>query len=524
MTLAARTNFVVVLARAGRIAPTNEVMETLLPQLLSFPPHPQELSDHEYDRLIKALAQLLQETSASKLAKGVVGGGDLLDILDPAINTLPYLFTLLAHLGGTHDEKQSGNGLLKVFHPGGQLWEKMLEFVERFDPVQIRYAGHEWRRLLEKIARVGDLSNKPLMAIPPIRTAILRLDPSAACFTSNHLLLAKLCLQAKAFQAALPLLDHDVFHMPSNPDKMSYFPLPCGDHETSSTFITTSSGLSDKLAYRDYLMYFLYGGMIYLGLKDWTRALLFLEVVIMAPTGNVASMIQVEAYKKWVLVGLLLKGMPMAMPKTTNSYAARTFRAIAKPYDTLADAFKEGNGEKLYAEVQAGQQTWHKDCNMGLVLQVLNAFRRFLILKLEKTYAALPISLIAQQTSPQPNNIAETESYLTSLIASGQLNATLVPSTNIAETAILRFAATSHDGPLARSEMQNFKDLHKQTVKFTYLTRHIKDTERRLELSKDYLEWARKNQKPKDTGPETANQGTMGNNGYGVDEDMLADM
>ena len=161
---------------------------------------------------------------------------------------------------------------------------------------------------------------------------------------------------------------------------------------------------------------------------------------------------------------------------------------------------------------------------MGLVLQVLNAFRRFLILKLEKTYAALPISLIAQQTSPQPNNIAETESYLTSLIASGQLNATLVPSTNIAETAILRFAATSHDGPLARSEMQNFKDLHKQTVKFTYLTRHIKDTERRLELSKDYLEWARKNQKPKDTGPGTANQGTMGNNGYGVDEDMLADM
>ena len=80
MTLAARTNFVVVLARAGRIAPTNEVMETLLPQLLSFPPHPQELSDHEYDRLIKALAQLLQETSASKLAKGVVGGGDLLDV------------------------------------------------------------------------------------------------------------------------------------------------------------------------------------------------------------------------------------------------------------------------------------------------------------------------------------------------------------------------------------------------------------------------------------------------------------
>ncbi|MCJ1397889.1 hypothetical protein MMC11_001085 [Xylographa trunciseda] len=502
-------------------------MDDLLPQLLSFPPHPpplQKLSSHEYNRLIKALVQLLHQTMPSQLVKGVAGGGDLLDILDPAINTLPYLHTLLAHIGGTQDEQQSGNALLKIFPPGGHLWQKMLDFVERFDPIQVRYVGHEWRRLLEKIARVGLLSNKPSVAIPPIRTAILRLDPSAACFTSNHLLFVRLCLQAKAFQAALPVLDHDVFHMPLYPDKASYFPSPCEHHETSSTFITTSSGLSEKLAYRDYITYFLYGGMIYLGLKKWARALLFLEIVIVAPTGNVASMIQVEAYKKWVLVGLLLKGTPMAMPKTTNSHAARTFRAIAKPYDTLAEAFKEGSSEKLYAELQAAQQIWQNDCNMGLVLQVLNAFRRFSILKLAKTYAAMPVSLVAQQTSPQPSNIAETESYLTSLIVSGQLNATLLPSSKTAGTSILRFAATSHDGPQARTEMENYENLQIQTERITSLTRHIKDTEQRLELSKEYLEWARKNHRSKDTGPGAANPGTIGNNGYGVDEDMLADM
>ena len=55
-------------------------MEALLPQLLSFPPHPQRLSDHEYDRQIKVLAALLHETSAAKLVKGVAGGGDLLDV------------------------------------------------------------------------------------------------------------------------------------------------------------------------------------------------------------------------------------------------------------------------------------------------------------------------------------------------------------------------------------------------------------------------------------------------------------
>lgn len=53
--------------------------------------------------------------------------------------------------------------------------------------------------------------------------------------------------------------------------------------------------------------------MIYMALKDWERALFFLEVVIAAPgissrDGGGASKIQVEAYKKWVLIGLIHQG------------------------------------------------------------------------------------------------------------------------------------------------------------------------------------------------------------------------
>ena len=48
--------------------------------------------------------------------------------------------------------------------------------------------------------------------------------------------------------------------------------------------------------------------MLYMGLKNWERAQLFLEIVIVSPTVNTASMIQVEAYKKWVLVNLMFKG------------------------------------------------------------------------------------------------------------------------------------------------------------------------------------------------------------------------
>ena len=48
--------------------------------------------------------------------------------------------------------------------------------------------------------------------------------------------------------------------------------------------------------------------MLYMGLKEWKKALLFLEIAMTSPVTNNASKIQVEAYKKWVLVSLLYKG------------------------------------------------------------------------------------------------------------------------------------------------------------------------------------------------------------------------
>jgi COP9 signalosome complex subunit 3 len=76
----------------------------------------------------------------------------------------------------------------------------------------------------------------------------------------------------------------------------------------SLDYITSASGLSGKLSYQLYLEYFLYGAMIFMGLKKWDDALHFLHVVLAAPANHSVSMIMVQAYKKWVLVCLLAKG------------------------------------------------------------------------------------------------------------------------------------------------------------------------------------------------------------------------
>lgn len=152
---------------------------------------------------------------------------------------------------------------------------------------------------------------QPLLAIRPVRDAMLRLDPSCSSFTSNHVLLSRLCLLARTYTLALPVIDKDLSFFPANTDQ-AYLQrsqtVLCGQHESSATFVTHSSGLSSKLSHRDHLQYFLYSGMIYMALKQWKKALHCLSIVISTPSVSAISTIMVEAYKKWLLVSLLERG------------------------------------------------------------------------------------------------------------------------------------------------------------------------------------------------------------------------
>ena len=78
--------------------------------------------------------------------------------------------------------------------------------------------------------------------------------------------------------------------------------------QTGSANVHATSGLTEKLTYHHNLEYHLFGALIYIGLKKWGRALEFLSFVINTPTIGATSNIQVEAYKKWVLVGLIVHG------------------------------------------------------------------------------------------------------------------------------------------------------------------------------------------------------------------------
>lgn len=58
---------------------------------------------------------------------------------------------------------------------------------------------------------------------------------------------------------------------------------------------------------KHFLLYYYYGGMIYAAMKNYDRALYFFEVVVTVPA-LVVSHIMLEAYKKYILISLILHG------------------------------------------------------------------------------------------------------------------------------------------------------------------------------------------------------------------------
>jgi len=66
-----------------------------------------------------------------------------------------------------------------------------------------------------------------------------------------------------------------------------------------------------------FLSYYYYGGNIYTAMKRYSEALYMYEVVVTTPARAV-SIIMLEAYKKYILVSLIIHGKVAPLPKYTS--------------------------------------------------------------------------------------------------------------------------------------------------------------------------------------------------------------
>ncbi|KAK1068063.1 hypothetical protein LTR74_005963 [Friedmanniomyces endolithicus] len=458
-----------------------------LSAILSFPPDDvAKLTPKKYDDAIHRYLQRIEKLPNTAWLRPV-DKKNLLEMLNPEVNSIPYMVSLAAQI------KAAGKDWTRL----EILLNYAVVFLATFDPVQVRYVGATWLTVLDWTLDTIPQSSSCDLSI--IASAILRLDPTACTFTNTHLRFLRICLEGGVPSHAIPILDKNIYAMPTTPPKSMADEFLCDDLELSNTYITTKSGFTLKAQPQYVLEYYLVGAHIYLGLRIYARARLFLDAL------------QVEAYKKWVLVGLLAEGKPYPLPRTHDNAVMKGVRDVAKPYDALADSFIKRNLSKYRAEMDVGTQIWHEDGNLRLVKEAESALLRFRVMDLQKTFAALPIGRVAAHVGYPPDTTLQ---RVTEMIRQRQLRASITPNGNgNAGDAVLRFhhSTTSSSAPADG-------DLAAQTQRIEALVAHVRDADRRLQLTKEYVEYTKRQKR---SGPDAADMAdqmdlTWENNGAGM--------
>lgn len=207
----------------------------------------------------------------------------------------------------------------------------------------------------------------PMCGIDIFCRAIRKIQTSNSQLTSIHADLCQLCLVSKCFKPALEFLDVDITAMSSQSEEYT----------------------------KHFLLYFYYGGMIYTALKDYDRALYFFEVCLTTPAMAVSHII-LEAYKKYVLVSLILNGKVEFLPRFTSS-AARFLKRLSQAYQELITAYGTNNCDEIQAIITKYEEPFNRDHNLGLVKQVLGSLYKKNIQRLTNTFLTLSLSDVASR-------------------------------------------------------------------------------------------------------------------------------
>ncbi|KAF9109851.1 hypothetical protein BGX27_007117 [Mortierella sp. AM989] len=283
------------------------------------------------------------------------------------------------------------------FHPA--LLEKVWAFVTTCDAEQVRQASDKALSFAEALVKMATESFQPIIAIKPLAVFIRRLQASPGQLTMIHPLLAKTCLLAQSFKDIIPIIDNDI-----------------SDVDPQHT----------KINYKDFLLYHYYGGMIYAYLKKFDRAVELFKLAVSAPA-EVASAIQIEAYKKYVLTSLLHFGKVPVLPKYTANPVQRCLKAHCGPYADFAAAYEKKSNHVIRTELEKIKSVLIRDKNYGLAKQCMEALHRRNIQDLTRTYLTLSIEDITSiiGLGSEPEGISRVEGIIVKMIESGAIFATI---------------------------------------------------------------------------------------------------
>lgn len=339
----------------------------------------QGLSDNESD-----LKQL--KTQLNKFEEVLVKNTNLLEdalnTLDPNRHSLGWLFILSVRAQAPRLDAQ-------------RFISHSQTFLQNCNPLHIRLAPSRFAKVCRKFTELLVEVRQPMRGIVPLRSAIAALSDDSKQLSPLHTDFVQLCLLSKCYRTALPIIDDEVFEVS-----------------------TEATGLTP----RDLLCYYYYGGRVYIGMKQYKKALEFFKLVFTAPA-VVLSAVMVEAYKKFVLVSLIVHGQVASIPKYTSSVVHRHIKNAAAAYQELANAYLTHSTEDVQKCLASNAELLQKEGNFGLAKQCLRALYNANIKRHTQTYLTLSLNDIAEST--KLGSVGEVETTLLRMIEENEIFASI---------------------------------------------------------------------------------------------------
>jgi len=339
-----------------------------------------------------------------------------LQTLDPTANTLGVAFLLSTQCS------------LGVFANPASTFSYIGNFLTVADEQQAKKASVPLNFVCKCYARmaVEDGQRSMMRALKPLRCAVEKLRPNPETLTPVHAEFLRVCLKAKAYHVAASLLDQPIFD------------------------IDVNGGACAQLTPQSFLCFFFYGALIRIGLKQYVDAMRLLLVVLTCPA-SCLSAIQADAYKKYVLVSLLIHGELKALPVYSSHIVQRYAKNPGYALD-IVEAFKQGDPAGLQRVVDEKSQHILADQSLGLVKQVATSLRRHKAKMLTNTYLTLSLAEITKQIGLEEDCIGEVEELLFDMVSKKEIIARIDQSTG--NVSFEDGAADTDLGPEVTDQLQ----------------------------------------------------------------------
>ncbi|XP_043288045.1 COP9 signalosome complex subunit 3 [Venturia canescens] len=380
--------------------------------------------------------------SSQVLVKNGLHLDNVLETLDLQQHSLGILAVLVAKLSLPNVSAANNAESYKT------LFNQVQEFIVGCNGEQARFAPDTYAELCHLLTQSLVELRTPLRGIELLRRAIRKIQLFDSQLTSIHADLCQLCLLSKCFKPALEFLDTDV------------------------TGISQEGGQFDS---KHFLLYYYYGGMIYTALKNYDRAFYFFEVCMTIPA-MALSHIMLEAYKKYILVSLILHGKIFNTPNYSRSVVIRFVKPLSQAYQELASAYATNTCDQVQNVIVKYQELFARDHNLGLVKQVLAYLYKKNIQRLTKTFLTLSLTDVASRV--QLSGPTDAEKYILNMIEDGEIYATI----NQKDGMVI-----FHDDPEKYNSPRMLAKLEKEMAACAELDKRVVEMEEEVMVTPRYV-------------------------------------